>query len=114
MHALKAGREFEFELDAPDDLYNWADESNNVIDYEKIFKHRNMDMVNCGGDNEDGDGEEDVNNGGKQKQNFCTPFERLTEKMVCITPDDENGVVKRVLENGTGVVIPNGSRVRSW
>lgn len=108
-HALKAGRDIEFELDplTGEDNYNWEDEDDNVIDYEKIFKYRNMDMVNCG------DGDDDPNDCNENKEKSAnTPFEILRSKMSCITPEYENGVVKRILENGSGLVVPNGSRVR--
>lgn len=42
-----------------------------------------------------------------------TPFEILRSKMTSILPNDEEGVVKRVLSSGAGLIIPVGSRVRS-
>ncbi len=117
--ALKAGQDIEFELDpnGGEDNFNWEDEEDKPIDYEKIFMHRNMDMVgmgpNCRIDDEDED-DAAVDEGDKSKsKSSLTPFEILRTKMIDISPDNDNGVVKRVLENGVGIVIPNGSRVRS-
>ena len=99
-------------MDEGEDLYNWEDESDKVIDYEKVFKHRNMDMVNCGEDDDEVEvGKDGLNESGDNGKTLTTPFERLKEKK-SITPDDVNWVVKRVLENGSGLIIPNGSRVR--
>ncbi len=110
--ALQAGREIEFELDAgqDDDFYNYEDESDQAIDYEKVFKYRNVDMLNCGEEEAD-EAAGDETRDEAERKNLCTPFERLREKMEPVTAD--GGVVKRVLEAGAGVVIPAGSRVRS-
>ncbi len=108
--ALKAGQDIEFEFDQNcDDDFNWDDENDKPIDYEKLFQHRNMDMIGC--DNEDEDESNQENN--TKSKSSLTPFETLRAKMTNISPSNDNGVMKRVLNNGTGIIIPNGSRVRS-
>lgn len=107
-NALKAGQDIEFQIDNNDeDNYNWEDENDDKIDYEKVFRYRNLAMV-TGYDNENecNDENEDSNT------NVKTPFEILKLKMFDITPDKDQGVLKRVLVPGSGLVIPNGSRVR--
>ena len=111
--ALKAGQdiEFEFDPDAGEDNYNWDDERDEPIDYEKIFHHRNMDMIY--GANERDEENEDCANG-DVKKSADTPFETLKKKMLDISPEPGTGMVtKRVLEPGCGLIIPVGSRVRS-
>lgn len=101
--------EFEFDPDAGEDNYNWDDERDEPIDYEKIFKHRNMDMVY--GTEEGVEENEDED---EAKRPADTPFEMLKKKMNDITPAPDTGMVfKRVLEPGCGLQIPVGSRVRS-
>ena len=108
--ALKAGQDVEFEYDPKndEDNFNWEDENDKPIDYEKIFMYRNMDMINCEQDNPD-----EVAASSEEGESCKTPFEMLRLKMTDITSDKDNGVVKRVLENGSGLVITKGSRVRS-
>lgn len=111
--SLKAGEDVEFEFDpnAGEDNYNWEDENDKPIDYEKIFKHRNMDMIFTGNENEeDNDDENNENNEGKKCAS--TPFEILRSRMVNVMPNGQEGVIKRVIESGSGLVIPIGSRVR--
>ena len=108
--SLQAGREVEFELNNNNndtDFYNYEDENEKLIDYEKVFKYRNADMLNCGEEEE----EEGDEGQGDEARYLCTPFDRLREKMDSVIA--EGGVMKRVLESGTGSVIPIGSRVRS-
>jgi FK506-binding protein 6 len=101
IQALKAGNDIEFELDSNnDDNYNWYDESDK-IDYEKIFRYRNLDMIV--GDSTNPDDESNSNK---------TPFEILRTKMYDISPDKDQGVLKRIINPGCGIVIPNGSRAR--
>jgi len=109
--ALKAGQDIEFELDADngEDNFNWDDEVDKPIDYEKIFRHRNIDMIS--GDNELDDAETE-NGEDDGKRILKTPFEILRSKMTNVLPDGEEGVVKRILSSGAGLIIPNGSRVR--
>lgn len=97
--ALKAGNDIEFELDANnEDNYNWYDESDK-IDYEKIFRYRKQEMIVGDPDNPDDESNK-------------TPFEILKSKMYDISPDKDQGVLKRIINPGCGIVIPNGSRVR--
>jgi len=107
--ALKAGQDIEFEYDPnnEEDNFNWEDENDKPIDYEKIFMYRNMDMI--GGENDNPD---DSATGQDEGEASKTPFETLRLKMTDITTDQDNGVMKRVLENGSGLVITRGSRVR--
>ena len=42
-----------------------------------------------------------------------TPFEVIKLKMFDITPNKDGGVLKRKLIPGSGILIPNGARVRS-
>lgn len=109
--ALKAGQDIEFELDPSkaEDDYNWEDE-NDKIDYENIFKYRNQDMVMPQSD--DSENEEDSEKKQKLDKQSMTPFEVIRLKMVDISPEKDGGVMKRQLESGTGILIPNGSRVR--
>jgi hypothetical protein len=66
-----------------------------------------MDMV-VGGDLDDNNNEENDEN-----KPAKTPFEILKIKMYDISPNNDQGVHKRIITPGTGLVIPNGSRVRS-
>lgn len=111
--SLKAGEDVEFEFDpnAGEDNYNWEDENDQPIDYEKIFKHRNMDMIFTGNENDENADDDDKENN-DEKKNVSTPFEILRSRMTNILPNENEGVLKRVIENGSGLVIPNGSRVR--
>lgn len=118
--ALKAGQDVEFEFDpeAGEDNYNWEDENDEPIDYELLFKHRNMDMI--GGENDEevnnvnnGDTEnKDNNNNDEINKSVKTPFEILRLKMNNISPHKDDGVLKRTLLQGTGLPVPKGSRVR--
>ena len=112
--ALKDGRDTEFEVktrDKEEDDYDWEEE-NDKIDYEKIFRYRNIDMIG-GGDvitdanNNDSEEHEPSENSGK------TPFEILRMKMFDVSPFKDGGVLKRKLVPGTGPTLTNGSRVRS-
>ncbi len=104
--ALKAGRDAEFEFDpnCEQDLYNFEDEEDAKIDYEKIFKYRNTDVLLGHG--------EDENDDRPESDDGKTPFEILRLKMEDISPIKDGGVLKRVLIPGSGLVIPKGSRVR--
>lgn len=105
--ALRAGQDIEFALNNDEeDNFDWEDEDDK-IDYEKIFRYRNMDMVD-GGDLDDNNNEENDEN-----KPAKTPFEILKVKMDDISPNNDQGVMKRTITPGTGLVIPNGSRVRS-
>lgn len=64
------------------------------------------------GDNELDDAETE-NGEDDGKRILKTPFEILRSKMTNVLPDGEEGVVKRILSSGAGLIIPNGSRVRS-
>ena len=107
--ALKAGQDVEFGFEEnAEDNYNWEDEEDRPIDYEKIFRNRNMDVIDVDDDEEE---EENLN---KQKPSSgLTPFEKLRTKMTDISPNQDSGVLKRVIQNGTGLIVPIGSRVRS-
>ena len=70
-----------------------------------------MDMIFTGNENEeDNDDENNENNEGKKCAS--TPFEILRSRMVNVMPNGQEGVIKRVIESGSGLVIPIGSRVR--
>ena len=73
------------------------------MDYEKIFKYRNMEMIGGIDDLPDSTTPHDSK----------TPFEILKTKMVDVTPEKNEGVLKRVLTPGFGLPIPLGSHVRS-
>ena len=107
VRALKAGQNVEFDLNMEDeDNFNWEDEEDYKLDYEKIYRYRNMDMVMAGEEDEVDDKDEGA-------ENLKLPFEKLRLKMFDITSDKTRGVLKRVLQPGVGGVIPNGSLVRS-
>lgn len=48
-----------------------------------------------------------------EEKSSKTPFEILKMKMVDISPNKDEGVLKRTIIPGSGLVIPDGSRVRS-
>jgi hypothetical protein len=62
---------------------------------------------------DDSENEEDPEKKQKLDKQSMTPFEVIRLKMVDISPEKDGGVMKRQLESGTGILIPNGSRVRS-
>ena len=103
IRALRAGQnvEFDFDLDKAEN-FKWEDEEEK-IDYEKIYRYRNSDMIP--GNDED-EGEEE---GGDVK----LPFEKMRLKMYDVTPDKNRGVLKRILTPGVGLPVPNGALVRS-
>ena len=67
-----------------------------------------MDVVDAG---DESDIEDEP--GSQKPSSGKTPFEKLSAKMTDISPDLDSGVLKRVINNGSGLVIPPGSRVRS-
>ena len=108
-NALRAGNEVEFELDAENGQHDWADESeSDKIDYEKLFRYRNMDMI-AGSTRDDGEGDEDESDPACYK----TPFEMLKLKMYDVSDQKDQGVLKKIIMPGVGIVVPNGARVRS-
>jgi FKBP-type peptidyl-prolyl cis-trans isomerase len=107
--ALKAGKNIVWEkTDEQNDEDNFTldDEDDVRINYEKLYKYRNMSMVGINDDDNDDDNNDNDNEETKM------PFEILMEKMVDITPEKDGGVMKRILSPGVGLPIPNGSRVR--
>ena len=105
--ALQAGNDVEFDINHDEDNFNLHDEDD-CIDYETIYKHRNLDMLMTEQDTDN----EDSNENEPSKQVFKTPFDILKLKMDDVTPNKDGGVLKRTLETGHGKTVPNGSRVR--
>ena len=62
---------------------------------------------------DDSENEEGSEKKQKLNKHSMTPFEAIKLKMTDISPDKDCGVMKRQLVSGTGILIPNGSRVRS-
>ena len=112
--ALKNGQDTEFEIkpqEEEEDNFNWEDE-NDKIDYEKIFRFRNIDMI--GQNDQDEEVKADSNNNQEPSGNVSkTPFEALKVKMFDVTPEQNGGVVKRKIMPGEGSHITKGARVRS-
>lgn len=108
VRSLRAGQDIEFEydmdkLDDPD--CRWEDEEEgNRVDFKKIYEYRNSDMLLVEDENET----DENSPSGSAK----TPFEILRAKMTDISPEKNNGVLKRMLIPGAGILIPDGSRVR--
>lgn len=104
IRALRAGQnvEFDFDLDKAEN-FKWEDEEEK-IDYEKIYRYRNSDMIP--GNDEDDEEDED---GGDIK----LPFEKMRLKMYDVTTEKNRGVLKRILTPGVGLPVPNGALVRS-
>lgn len=104
IRALRAGQniEFDFDLDKAEN-FKWEDEEEDKIDYEKIYRYRNSDMIP--GNDED----EEEENGDDIK----LPFDKLRPKMYDVTTEKNRGVLKRILTPGVGLPVPNGSMVRS-
>lgn len=101
IRALKAGQDVEFSIDADENNYDIEDK-NDPIDYEKIFKYRNMEVIGGVDDLVDNTSPTDSK----------TPFEILKSKMIDITAEKNGGVYKRILTPGFGLPLPIGSHVR--
>lgn len=110
---LKAGQDVEFELDKDgEDNYNWEDECDTRMDYEKIFKNRKYDMIFPEDDDDDGTNKNEDEEADEEQGSSKTPFEVLSEKMTDISPNKDGMVLKRILTPGSGIVVPLASRVR--
>jgi FKBP-type peptidyl-prolyl cis-trans isomerase len=122
MQALRTGNGFEFGVDdQQEDDFNWDDELDEKIDYEKIFRYRNTEMIGeMRDDDDDDDDQTDLNNNNNNNDDnnnendtsAMTPFEVLRTKMSDITAEKNGGVLKRRLVPGVGALILPGSRVR--
>lgn len=79
----EAGQDYEDEVTT--DYFNQEDVFNNLHHFEE----------------EDSDEDDD-----------SSPFEKMARKMTDISPDNDGGVMKQVLKEGSGPVVPHGSIVR--
>lgn len=86
-----------FETDLAN-LAEFEDEESQYFDSEEVFQQLNYEC-NDFGDDSGSDRDEDV-----------TPFKRMARNMEDLTGD--GGVLKKILRQGTGPVVPQGATVR--
>jgi len=98
LHDLVQGDGTMFETDLEHLAAFEDEEESQYFDSEDVFQQLNYECNDFGDDS------------GSDKDEDVTPFKRLARKMEDLTGD--GGVLKKILRQGTGPVIPKGATVR--